>query len=259
MLCINHIIFIDEITDIQETPHLKIKIQKFFSKFSIPKFLQIVFRFTHHRKQCQRKIPNGRKNPAGLTFPFPLKHQPVTPLQCFFQLFPVWLHQLFHSQDILLVQNRTVHLPTPFHQIVSLIDQKYVISFNTFRKKTAKIYLWIKHIIIITDHSIHPDGEIQTHLIRADLIPFRIRKQHLPVINFLFLQKFKHRIIYPVKMSLCPCTGCRITLHAVTHTQFFFCNQKQRLPAKSMLFQDFKSFPCNRTGNRFCSQIKDSF
>ena len=60
-------------------------------------------------------------------------------------------------------------------------------------------------------------------------------------------------------MSLCPCTGCRITLHAVTHTQFFFCNQKQRLPAKSMLFQDFKSFPCNRTGNRFCSQIKDSF
>ena len=31
-----------------------------------------------------------------------------------FELFPVWLHQLFHSQDILLVQNRTVHLPSPF-------------------------------------------------------------------------------------------------------------------------------------------------
>ena len=140
-----------------------------------------------------------------------------------------------------------------------LIDQKYIIPFDPFRKKSPQIYLWIKYIIIVTDYPIYPVGKIQTHLIRADLIFFRVGKQHLPVIDLFFLQKFKYRIIYPVKMSLGSRTCCRIALHVFTHAQLFFCCEKQGFPPKSMLFQNLKCLPCNRPGNCFCRQVKDFF
>ena len=53
MLCINHIILVDQITNIQKTAHLKIKIQKFLSKISILQLFQVIFHLPHHRKQCQ--------------------------------------------------------------------------------------------------------------------------------------------------------------------------------------------------------------
>ena len=174
-----------------------------------------------------------------------------------FQLFPGMASPAFSFLRISsLYKNCTVHLLCPRSTDCEPHRSKYVISFPPSAKNGEDIPVDQTHNY---NHRspIHPDGEIQTHLIRADLIPFRIRKQHLPVINF-FLQKVQtpHHLPGQNVLALAQAAG----LHSMlSHTHnFFFCSQKQRSSAVHA-FQDFKSFPCNRTGNRFCSQIKNFF
>ncbi len=81
-------------------------------------------------------------------------------------------------KKIFLIQDSAVHFPAALHQIMRLINQKKITLRISLSKKTFEIYMWIKHIIIVTDHSIRKQAHIQTHLKRTYPVLFGITLYH---------------------------------------------------------------------------------
>ena len=71
-------------------------------------------------------------------------------------------------------------------QIMSFIDKKNILPFNTFRKEAFQLCLGIKHIIIITDDSIYPKRQVKPHFKGAYLPLFRLCFKNFPGIISIF-------------------------------------------------------------------------
>ena len=142
---------------------------------------------------------------------------------------------------------------------MGLVDQKNIVTFYVFSKKSFQVNIWIKYIIIIADDSIHPDGKIQRHLKWTDSIFFCLSKNRLPVKILCFCPQFIYGIIYSVIVSFCIRTFLWITVHLITKTQLFFCRDRDRLEMQAILPKNCKCIFCHRPRDRSCRQIKKRF
>ena len=114
-------------------------------------------------------------------------------------------HPLFDNladfQDMLLTKRRTVHGTSSLHKIVaSSIRNRY--SFFAPPRKPLQMGVRIEDVVIIADHRIHPNREIQRHLKRTDRMLSGICLDLIPAHIINMGEHVKDRIVDPVKMPL---------------------------------------------------------
>ena len=90
------------------------------------------------------------------------------------------LNDLFRLQEIFFIEKGAVHLSSPLHQIMGLIDEKNVRTFSAapLPEKALQIDIQIKDVIIVTDNHIHPQGKVKAQFKGTDLILLRLCKNH---------------------------------------------------------------------------------
>ena len=233
--CINHIIFIQKFINIQEISHTEVKFQQLLRKFLSMKFLQELIHLPHHLKHSQRNCSGIWQDFVLCTLLFQSSKLSVHFFQCSHQTFAVIPGQSLRLQYIRSIHMSTVHFPSPVHQIVSFIDQKNVFSGSTLPEKSFQINIGIKYIIIITDHSVHPDCQIQAHFKGTHLPFLRIFQQSIPVIAVLRGPQFKNSIIHSVQMSSRPQTVLRIAFCFIAEAQLFLRGNGYHFKFQSML------------------------
>jgi hypothetical protein len=150
----------------------------------------------------------------------------------------------------------TVHLPAAFHQIMSLINKKNIIPRNVISKEPLQMYIGIKGIIIIADHSVCPDGKVQTHLKRTYLPFLSMFPDHFPGIYFFRCPQFINRIIHTVKMPLCIRAFLRGTLWRIKKTQLLFGCNGGHFKFQAFLPQNTKSLLCYCSCDRLGCKVK---
>ena len=166
------------------------------------------------KKSLQRhsKMTGTGQDLPGLTLSFQLQKGLIAAGQLLFQFFAVPLDQATNLQKIFLVQRSTVHLSGTLCQVVGLVYQKQIIPRNTLTKKAFQIYIRIKYIIVIADHTICPGGQVQTKLKGTHMMFLCRLHDPTTVDGTALLQQGKDRIIDPVKMSCRIGTDFRIAL-----------------------------------------------
>ena len=141
---------------------------------------------------------------------------------------------------------------------MGFIHQKKIIPFHPVCKKTLQTDSWIKHIIVIADNHIHPNGQIQAHFKGAYLPFFCMGKNHLSGTGIrTFGPQFKDRIIDPVHMAFCSWTMFRITLYLLTDAELFLCCQHHGFYPHSLFPEQIQCICRYGTGNGSCGQIKN--
>ena len=137
-LCINHIVFIQIVAHQKEMRDLEIEIQDLILYRAVLILLQIIRHNAGKPVQCSHKGRNGAFALVRviLAFPFQLQKLPVAALQFFAQINTVILYRLFECEKILLHQNGAVHIPSPIHKIMRLVNQENVFLADSLREKT---------------------------------------------------------------------------------------------------------------------------
>ena len=87
-------------------------------------------------EQIQCKGIDIRKQRILPAFPLPLQQILISPFQSRHSLSAERLQEPLYFQKVFFIKGRTVHLPSTFHQIVGFVNEKQIISFYPFRKKT---------------------------------------------------------------------------------------------------------------------------
>ena len=100
------------------------------------------------------------------------------------------------------------------------------------------MYIWIKQVVIITDHRIRKQAHIQRHLKRTDHKPLRILQHSIPVKAVPFLQKCINGIIDPAKMPFRIRAVHRIAAACLHWTYLLFCGQQYCFIAESVFCQN---------------------
>ncbi len=142
--------------------------------------------------------------PVGSTFPFQIQQITVAALQTAFRLPITPLNPALQLQKILLAESGAEHFPPPLHQVMSLINQKEILSLYTLREKALQAHIGIKNIIVIADYGVCPVRHIQAHFEGADLILMSPGEKRFPIQVIRPLrQKPVDGLIYSVVMPFC--------------------------------------------------------
>ena len=168
------------------------------------------------------------------------------------------LHDALYRKEILLIYLCTVHLSASFDHIVCLINEKNIVSLYPLLKKSLKINIRVKHIVVIADNIITPAGRIKTKLKWTNGIFIRLRQNIITLNHIAPAKQVKNCIIYSVKMPLCIRTVHRIALHLITQAQLLLCRNLNSFCPVTVFFKKCKRFLCYRCGNRLRCQVKDS-
>ena len=239
-------------------PHCKGKLQHSTAHLFLLLSLQKIFHLSQKIHKLQRQRPYIFHYPVLiLALPLIFQQNLITLFQNPLQLSAMLLHCFLHFQKILFTEHRAVHIPSPVYQVMGLVDQKQIIPLHAIPKKPLQIHIRIKHIIIITDHRVHPGGSIQTHLKRTHLPLPCLHKQFLPLIRVLLCQKLIHRVIHSVKMPIGIRTLLRITLHLIHQAHFFLGGDRECLIRQSFPFENRKRLLRHRPGDRLGCQIEN--
>lgn len=118
------------------------------------------------------------------------------------------------------------------------------------------MYIGIKGIIIIADHSVCPDRKVQTHLKRTYLPFLSMFPDHFPGIYFFRCPQFINRIIHTVKMPLCIRAFLRGTLWRIKKTQLLFGCNGGHFKFQAFLPQNTKSLLCYCSCDRLSCKVK---
>ena len=183
---IDHIVLICKIIHVQEMPDHKRKIQNCFLYLFLMFLFQKVFHLSQKIQQLEGQSPDVLQHLPGITLSFILQHQLIAPVQDPVKLGTVTFYRSGGFQDFFLAQSGAVHLSSPVHQTMGLVNEKNIISFHSVPEKSFQMYLRIKHIVIITDYCVHPVGSIQTHFIRTYLVFLRLSQEIFPEISVSF-------------------------------------------------------------------------
>ena len=140
---------------------------------------------------------------------------------------------------------------------MSFINEKDIISTCTFPEKTFQMNCRVKHIIIITNYSVHPQRQIQTHFKRTHLPFLGLLPDSLPVISALRRPQLIDSVIDPVEMSPGVRTMYWITFGFVHKTQLLLGCNGHHFVFHSLFPQHFKSFLSHCSGNSLGSKIKN--
>ena len=158
---------------------------------------------------------------------------------------------------MLLTKRRTVHGTSSLHKIVGFINQKQIFLLRPLPEKPLQMGVRIEDVVIIADHRIHPNREIQRHLKRTDRMLSGICLDLIPAHIINMGEHVKDRIVDPVKMPLGVDAGIRITLGLLTETDLFLRCQSNDLVGEPLLFQGKKSLLRHCPCNCLCSQVED--
>ena len=165
-------------------------------------------------------------------------------------------YQTLDLKKILFIDAGAVHLPSPFHQIMRLVDQKQILAFISLAEEPLQMRIGIKNIIIVADNRIHPQRHVQPHLERAH-VPFsRLFFYHLPAHLICGGQQFIHRVIHPVKMPLGVRAVIRIAVCLLAEADLLLGGEHDHFHAQILGFQGVKCLPRHRSGNRLGRQVE---
>ena len=116
-----------------------------------------------------------------------------------------------------------------------LIDQKQILTLDPFTEEPAQMRIRVKHVIIVADDRVHPQRDVQTHLMRAYL-PFpRLLRKDLPIHLIRRSDQLVHRVIHPVIMPLRIRAGVWITVRLLTKTDLLLSGQHDDLHTQALL------------------------
>ena len=154
-------------------------------------------------------------------------------------------------------QGRAVHIPASVHQVVSLVHKEQIlVSALSLREEPPQPCVRVKEIIIIPDHRVGEQGDIQPQFKGAYLILFSIREQDFPAHIFLFGQKIEQRLIDPVIVPLCPRTSLGRTEPCLHGADLVFGRELHTLEPHSLFSQDRKGLHGDLPGHCFGSEIE---
>ena len=139
---------------------------------------------------------------------------------------------------------------------MGLIYQKNILPLRPIRKIAFQPDIRIKHIIIVTDYSIHKAADIQAVFKGTDLKFFRIFKNDFPRNPKLLMDNLIHRIIYPVKVAFGIRTGIGIALRFFQKAEFIFSCDGNGAEIKPLLPQNRKCLLRHASRNCLSRQIK---
>ena len=249
---------VHQIINVQEIAKLKIKIHDILFPRKLISLLQKLIQKCHKPHKGKYHIAKRIIHIIILTLALQLKQYLIAPVQRFLNRAAVLLHDTLHSKKILLIYLCAVHLSASFDHIVCLINEKNIVSLYPLLKKSLKINIRVKHIVVIADNIITPARRIKTKLKWTNGIPIRLRQNIIALNHLTPAKQIKNRIIYSVKMPLCIWTVHRIALHLITQAQLLLCRNLNSFCPVTVFFKKCKRFLCYRCGNRLRCQVKDS-
>ena len=153
-------------------------------------------------------------------------------------------------------QAGAVHFSGPLYQVMGLIDKKNIV-FLCISKKAFQINIRIKNVIVITDHTVHPQRHIQLHFKRTHIMFFGISINHRCRHRTLVIDQIKNSVIDTVKMPSGPGAVHWITLWFIKNTAFILCRQYHIFKIQAPAMQKAVGFTGNSSCNRFGCEIKN--
>ena len=209
---------IHQIINVQEIAKLKIKIHNILFPRKLISLLQKLIQKCHKPHKGKYHITKCIIYCVILTLTLHPKQYFIALFKRFLNRTAMLLHNALHGKEILLINLSAIHLPASFDHIVSLINEKNIIPLYPLLKKSLKINIWIKHIVVIADDIITPASRIKAKLKWTNCIFIRLRQNIIALNHITPVKQIKNRIIYSVKMSLCIRTVYRIAFHLITQT-----------------------------------------
>ena len=249
---------VHQIINVQEIAKLKIKIHDILFPRKLIGLLQKLIQKCHKPHKGKYHIAKRIIHSIILTLALQLEQYLIASVQCFLNRAAVLLHDTLYSKEILLIYLSAVHLSASFDHIVCLINEKNIVSLYPLLKKSLKINIRVKYIVVIADDIITPARRIKTKLKWTNGIFIRLRQNIITLNHIAPAKQVKNRIIYSVKMPLCIRTVYRIALHLITQAQLLLCRNLNSFCPVTVFSKQRKRFLCYRCGNRLRCQVKDS-
>ena len=116
---------------------------------------------------------------------------------------------------------------------MGLVNKKDAGILFPFGEKAAKVYVWVKCVIVVAYNTVGKQGGIQAHFKWAYLVLLGISQNGIPAHIGFMRQHIINAVVHPVIVPLGIGTGCGSALRLfLKKAQLFFCRDREVLEIK---------------------------
>ena len=123
---------------------------------------------------------------------------------------------------------------------MGLVNQEDILSFHALGKIPFQTHVRVKHVIVVTDNSVHEIADVQAEFKGTDLKLLSIPQNRLPGNPKFPVNDLIDSVVYPIKMPFCIGAGIRVALRLFEKAQLILGRDGYRAKLESLFPQKFQ-------------------